>query len=1103
MASHLQKLLCAALLCSLPAAAETGKASPIAIGGTVGGEIAPGEAAAFQAAVQPGYYLLEVDQQRIDLLLSVSLPGYFGETTVDSPLDDVGSEFLLVRVEDAGLLTVRVSTRLRLGDRGGFELSLSSYEAEDPRTREAQLARTRAATHYRLGKANDLESAIREYSRAAAGWLALNRPSDAGRDLFCAAILHRLQGQPERTLAMSAEVLGLLRSTGQRHREADFLTHLGLIHQVGGELDLAETRFQQALEIRRLLGDDHGRSQVRSNLCLSSFYRGEFDRGITCYENLAAEAWFDRQGEVAAAVHTNVGRAHSVLGDPTRALEHYELALQIRRARANDMGEAKVLNNLALLHASLGEPSRALAYHSTALEIFRRLGASRWEGLSLYNISKSYSQLGEPEISLRLAEQAIPLLREASDLRTLAAALDGMGEAQLDLGEAALSLESALQALAVAREAGERRRESIVLRHLGESSIALGDFEDADRYLDEALEVARGIGDQGSQSAASRLQGALAYRRGDLQRAERLLRLSLEIDRRIQDRHGEVEARTTLAQVALDGGDLAAAAEGAKAALQLVESIRERISSPDLRSTYLASTREAHEVAVEVQMRQQAGRADTGHARQALAAAESGRARALLDLLTPIDSERQLAADDQLGRLRLSLLRKLSLLARRRSEAGGGETDIAGTRYGSRVTALVRELDDVETQIRERDSGGRLVSVTQPLGAAEMAALLDPDTTLLYYWIGNRRSFVWLLEGRSIQWFELPGREILQTTVDRAYTCLSSKQAAESACDSLFELGRILLGPIADRLGSRRLVIVADGALSYIPFAALRLPHRPETLLVEEFEVAYLPSGSVLAQLRARARERAPAQQWALAFGDPVFSIADRRFRSPEPGGGRPATGEGHAAWRRRTDDFASTLPRLRWTGEEVEAISSVDPDGTVSFVGYEATRENLLSSSPRDFRILHLATHAVVDAARPRFSGLVLTTRTAQGETIDGFLSLAEIRQLDLAADLVVLSACQTALGRQVSGEGLVGLTQAFLDAGASSVVATLWQIDDQATSAFMGHFYRLLKLGRTSTAALRQAQMLLRKESKWREPRFWAGFVLVGEWRAVNRPG
>jgi CHAT domain-containing protein len=336
----------------------------------------------------------------------------------------------------------------------------------------------------------------------------------------------------------------------------------------------------------------------------------------------------------------------------------------------------------------------------------------------------------------------------------------------------------------------------------------------------------------------------------------------------------------------------------------------------------------------------------------------------------------------------------------------------------------------------------------------------------------------------------------------------------------------MLLGPVAARLRGKRLLIVADGALQYLPFAALPLPRAsgppPRASdyvpLVAEHEIVSLPSSSVLAVLRREMAGRKPAPKSVVVLADPVFDPSDERVRAGKPvaadrahsrrdGGQRGDTSPVSDSLTRSLEDVAgdgepapAVLPRLLFTRREAEAIAALASPGQ-SEIALDFAASRAAATDPRlsQYRYVHFATHVVLNTRHPELSGIVLSLVDPEGKEQNGFLLAHEVYNLSLPSELVVLSGCRTGLGKDVRGEGLVGLTRGFMYAGAPRVLVSLWKVDDRSTAELMARFYeRVLAGGRlTPAAALRSAQLRMWRSGRWRAPYYWAAFTLQGEYR------
>ncbi|MEL7061995.1 MAG: CHAT domain-containing protein, partial [Acidobacteriota bacterium] len=614
----------------------------------------------------------------------------------------------------------------------------------------------------------------------------------------------------------------------------------------------------------------------------------------------------------------------------------------------------------------------------------------------------------------------------------------------------------------------------------------------------ERRRVARAIPLDPSAAAISRRLRAelwLDMEREPIERIVAELRSALAVQDAAGAGAAAATTRVTLARAETTRGRLQTARAALERAVDEFERQRAKVPDPVRRATFLAEHRRAAEDLIGTLWRLHRRAPDAGHAVQAFAVAERAKARSLLDRLASLD-ETPPGDDSPASTERRALLDRLAELSFRERRHG---EDVA------------RAVDDARSRLRVLDAE-RLeqrfgVAVSEPPAEAdEVRAWLDPQTAGLGVFWGERSAYAWVLTDDDLTMFELPAPDRLagrtaaarlawsrltvggeeSGDVHQAAENLAAKgvaaaddvqmdRAAEApvATDPAAELAAALLQPARAQLADReRWIVAADGPLAALPFAALPLPWRggksTSDPVVLRHEVVQLPSLSVIRALRRRAADAGHG-------GGEIVVVADP-----------PAT---------------SALPASRLeaqaVAEAVRAAGSVVPTRLV--VGTDASRQRVLDGLFESADVVHLAVHGVVDPDQPERTALRLAQRDAVGRPIDGDLRLADIHRLRLRADLVVLSGCRTALGREIRGEGHLGLSHAFLAAGAERVVASLWPVADAATAELMRRFYReLLGGGVAPSTALRRAQVSLRAETRWRHPVYWAGFVVSGDWRS-----
>lgn len=865
-----------------------------------------------------------------------------------------------------------------------------------------------------------------------------------------------LRGRGERAalgeaVAEHRRALAAFRALGDRRREADALDRLGRVHLLLGDAASAREVYRQAIDRFRELGA--------------------------------------RQSLVDAL--NGAGTAARLLGRPGEALAGFREALEIQGSLGDRRSTGITWNNIGKVLAQQGNAEEAFEAYDKALAIWRDLRDSREEGVTLGNRGRLYGFLGETRRARDALQQAALQLEAAGQPAEAASALADLGLILALSGPPRNGLAPLQRALDLQQRAGDRNGEAAALNSIGWIHLQTGAYEAAQGYFQRALSLYEEVGRISGRAAVLANLGRLAVRRGRPRDAVALYDRALPLLAEAGDRGQEASVLLDRARAWRQLGDLERARQNAEEARAWAETLRSEPGSRELRAAVLASRQEIHELLIDLLADLHRRRPAGGYAGAALAAAERARARSLLDQLTgagpAADPDPALLAREMAAGRRLAAAER-----RHRRLVAGGAPEAQQAAARAEVDELLREMEQLESLLERARRGTETERLLTPREIQREVA--EPGALLLEYSLGDTRSFLWAVSPGRLEIFELAPRARLETAARSAHALLSAEDRtlAEPAAEAaLAELSRLLLAPVADRLAGRRLLIVPDGALGYVPFAALPRPPAAGRAggepLVETHEIVLLPSASTLAALRRRARGAAPPGLVA-AVADPVFTSDDLRIT------GRPGRPPRTMA---RGSDPADGLERLPFSREEAEAILRLAPAGRrFAAFDFAADRATVTGGALSGYRIVHFATHAVIDPERPALSGLALSRVDARGRPQEGFLRAYEIRHLRLPADLVVLSACRTALGKEVRGEGLLGLTQSFFQAGARRVVVSLWPVDDRATAQLMARFYRaMLAAGQSPAAALRTAQRSLRRETPYRSPAFWAGFILQGD--------
>lgn len=837
-----------------------------------------------------------------------------------------------------------------------------------------------------------------------------------------------------------------------------------------------------------------------------------------------------------ARTMTIVGLTYIRRGELDEALGVFRDALALHQRLGNVGQEAVVYNNLGMIHGRRGEPERAVEVFQTAYQVAERMGLDRGLAMTLNNLAIASKDLGDFRLSRSYYEKALGMVRGAKNPNLEAVLFTNLGNLHRKMGDYTEALAAYEAGLVLARAAGTRESEARVLNTIGSLLYQLGDYQKALEHHEQSLAMRRTIVDVTAEAASLNGAGLALHRLGESDRAITQLTEALAIRRRTSDRLGEAQTLRDLALVERDRAHLTAARGHLEAALELTDMLRGQIMSPDLRASFIAAEHDRYELYVDVLMQlyaqQPEGRLDI----TALEASERGRARVLRESLieartdiragiAPALLERERALQREIE----SASARLSRLLTRTSDP----TDVETARQA--LSGVMTQYGQLQAQIRRESPSYAALTQPPPLAVADLQRdLVDRDTILLEYSLGEKRSWLWAVTTTDVTSFELPPRREIEDVGRRVYELLTARQprsgesvtarnarVARADADLRREtlaLSGMILAPVATHFGAawrgRRLLIVASEMLQFLPFSALSEPAGDSQPLVIGHEVAYLPSASVLSTIRTHAARQAPAARQLAVVADPVFDAEDSRIA----GGARPEAERARSLTRGTSDAPGvsvearalrsvegagqSPMPRLTrlpFTRQEARAIAALVPAGQrLEATDFRASRATVLAPELADYRFVHLATHGFFNSEQPELSGLVFSLLDRSGKPQDGFLRLSDIYNMRLSADVVVLSACQTALGKDIRGEGLVGLTRGFLYAGARRVVASLWQVDDLATAELMRRFYRGMILdGLRPAEALHRAQQQLARDPRWSSPFFWSAFVLQGDWQ------
>jgi CHAT domain-containing protein len=1123
----------------------------------------------YSAMLRSGDYLgVRMESFGIDASVTIYAPN--GVKLAESSYRSQGPKWLAVISNVSGDHRVEVRALDTTLVTGQYKLEITDIRAAEPRDSDrvvaSRLVAEAESLRARLG-VQLARRAILKYQQALRLWTSVG-DVDGGIHVL------RLLGDAYEGLGNAQAALHYYELSWERSKQAkyaeeenDALNNLSRLYLYIGHPDEASKYGRLALELSRRIRNKRGEAEALRNIGNVKQLFGDDPRECLVIHNgalAAAKESGDRR--IQAKTLLEIGYAYSDLRDTKSALESFDRALSLWMALEDRRGRATTLNALGQLYGNVGEKQRALGYHRQAKEIFSTLGDLYGAGVAFGGMAFQYLELGDVYTALEYFQKQLRLHRKAQHRDGEAGALLFIGRCFSLLGNHRKSLEYYMQSLAMNQELQHRRMEAYLLGLVGTSYEALGENEKALQYYERSLLLSQASSDPRETSYAFNRVARMLHKNGRDREALSDLQSALALSRQANDRFGESLTLSNTAEVEAERGNNDLALSEITESLQISESLRTSVMSYELRASYFASVRRQNELEVEVLMRLHAREPHRGFDRLALEASERARARSLLDNLNEAGVNIRRGVDPELLSREHSLKQKLeSKTERLASLMGGGTKKGEAAALEQEIRDLTAQYDEIQSEIRSTSPQYAALTQASTLSVTDIQEqVLEGETLLLEYSLGEKRSYLWAVSRGELTCHDLGPRAQIEDSARMVIALLTARQLpSETVKDyrrrvmkadadywkAAARLSELVLEPVGEKLTGKRLVIVSDGALQYVPFGALPVPRtgrskilenaagekhnrrslggdfrRKETTadfaepslsedpvpMVIKHEIVNLPSASALAFLRKLGGNRRLSTNSVAVLADPVFDLDDPRVQVTKGVGARkPASaeqessepsGDVHLLLRALgLPKEGKSIPRLVSTRQEAEAILAAAPRGT-SFIatGFDASRATAMRADLGRYRIVHFATHAVLNSDNPGLSGIILSMVDEKAERQNGFLGLHEIYDLQLPVDLVVLSACNSALGKDMGGEGLVGIVRGFMHAGASRVVASLWKVDDLATKELMARFYRnIFERGKSPSAALRSAQIEMFRHTDWNPPYYWAGFVLEGEWR------
>jgi tetratricopeptide (TPR) repeat protein len=939
-------------------------------------------------------------------------------------------------------------------------IEVGASQPADARSAREQEAEQALATGemLRAQKTSPGAEGLAAYDKAIALWQELGDAADVGRALSWKAIfLYLHENDPQAALPLTVRATQLTGSmepveAGNCWKTAAF------INAQQTHYDAAREDYQRALGYFTKTGDFFNQEVLLDNL--SRVERMEGNKAAALSDDSQAEALAEKIGDARGelGIEEEIGSIHTSSGDLEPAYDAFERALTLLQAAPSPYMEGYVWSDMGVLYTLLGDFGRA----HDALDH----AAAVWKD--------SHNTIGAMET------------------------LDDTGDLLAAEGKPEAARRSYQQGLEMADKSGSDRYRIFFLRGIGNSYLFEKDDAPAETNLREALNLATRAKEGDSLGPIHCALGDIALHRHDDAEARREYGECAAAA--TQDPMLKIRADGGQARVAYEQGDLAGAESRCEEALAGIEGQRGSLSGLDLRTSYFASMHAYYDFDIEILARLDRAHPGEGYQWKAFLAAERGRARTLLDEVAASGGSSFPGAASPLQGEHDDVLRRLRAVESATANVPAEKVSIAEQAAIARLTV---EEHSLHAEIVAANQAGDTTAAAAPLTLKGIQdALPGRHSALIEYWTGGGASYVWGISASGVRMLRLPP----YAELDRQITALRRAILAEVSWPptvtaeqraQLLPAARrrtkILAASLARTLfpaglvpdGASTLLVVGDGPVLSVPFAALPRRLADASRGERSGPVVFLsePSTAIFSYLEAHPV--APRPMRIAVFAD------------EGPGAGLRSNGELEKTGLAGSRSASAELPALPFATSEAGMIRSIfSASATRIFAGQSATPEAIRTLDWNDYNIGHFAMHAVLNHHYAELNGLATGAPGSGGREM---LWYGDVCRLHARLDLVVLSACDTALGETVPGEGLEGLTQAFFAAGSQRVLGTLWPVDDEATSEWMRDFYLALRATQSPTRALAMAQLAMEKTAEWSAPYYWAGFTLAGDWRPL----
>jgi CHAT domain-containing protein/Tfp pilus assembly protein PilF len=916
-------------------------------------------------------------------------------------------------------------------------------------------------------------------------------------------------GKLKESAVLSKKASRLSKKYGQKLQEIRNTATLGVISRETGDYEKSIQYYEKALKGAQQIKDRNLEGQYYQCIGTNYQYVGKFATALD-YNNKSfqiANETGNKYNQILALL--NLGLINWNLGQYDKALISYSRMLDLSRETGNKWAEGRSYCGIGLIHYCYGYYAKALDFDEKSLAIAAEVNDMEGESLNLGNIAMIYHEMGNDTKALEYYGRALEVSEKNGNKNEIARHLGNIGCTHQSLHNYPAALDYYKRSLTINKEIGDQKEIAIAYGNLGNLMIEMKDYKKAKEYLSQSLKIGKEIGIKGVVANQLINSGFLEYTQANYKTSFEFFTGALKYSTLSGDPSLYWKAHTGMAMSLEKQNKHETALEHYIVAIDKIEEVQCKLPVEEYKSGFFDVNVNVYERVINMLVSMHEQHPQKSYDKLAFRFAERAKARAFLENMVASKADVKSSIDPELKRKEENLLHKISVIQKELFTTKLTKKD--RKRLQLEVDGYEDNFEKITREIREKNTKYASLFYPESYEASKVQLeILQDNEVVLEFSLGEECSFLWQVSKDNLKLFKIPGKDVIEKAIQEYINTIEQPVGVSNPYVNHvlkgFDIYNMLLKPCIQEIKQgNHLIIVADGILHYLPFESLvtnkddaNTPHY----LIEDFTFSYSPSSTSMVYFN-KNRSDQPSQKQLLAYGNPVFgepsgeSSTRGRSRNVQKLRIRQDRDEGEKL-KNLYENEGFHFSALPYTGAEVETIAGLFPKGkSVIHTKSDACEESFKNETLENYKYIHFATHGFIEEKLPFRSGIVLSMNEASTE--DGILQINEILNLKLNADMVVLSACQTARGKLYRGEGIVGIARAFFYAGSSSVTVCLWNINDRTTAGFMKDFYSGLVNGKDKKDALQQAKLnMIRSEIRaYRHPYYWAPYIVIGNYR------